>query len=342
MKRFIRQLIPHRFLRVLAIGLCTLGLLVACNTQSPVAESEPAPSGSTALAVGSSPWPGFAGHYVAVAQALFKAEGIEVVDNYFQIATDVNTALLAGQLDLAWTGVPDMVVMASEDPSLRLIMMSDYSNGADGILARGVSSPADLQGKDVAWETLPLQALLLQKYLEQSGLTQDDINLQVIAAAEAASAFAAGKIDVAVTYEPWLSTAVKEGEGEVIFSSKDTNIIPVGLVAKESVIADRKEDILAFMRAIDKAMTVVRDNPEETNAIVAEKLGIAPEDVPAQLETVRLFDLEENKSIVFNPDDPLNVMDSLEFAAKTSADLGLITAPVDAKTLYDDSLVNSL
>lgn len=324
------------------MGLWTLGLLVACNAQTPVADSEPTAPDTGALVVGSSPWPGFAAHYVAVAQDLFSKEGIQVTDNYFQIATDVNTALLAGRLDLAWKGVPDMVVMVSQDPSLRLIMMSDYFNGADGILARGIESPADLKGKDVAWEALPLQALLLQKYLEQGRLTQNDVNLQVIAAAEAASAFAAGKIDVAVTYEPWLSTAVKEGQGEVIFSSKDTNIIPVGLVAKESVIAERKDEILAFMRAIDKGMTVVREQPDEANAIVAEKLGITPEEVPAQLETVRLFDLEENKSIVFNPDDLLNVNDSLEFAAKTSEEIGLITTPVDSKTLYEDSLVKSL
>lgn len=321
-------------LRLLLLGLFTCGLLIACNAQSPSNSQSSQP-----LSVGSSPWPGFAGHYVAVAKDFFKDEGITVTDNYFQVATDVNTALLAGKLDLAWTGVPDMVVMASQDPSLRLIMLSDYSNGADGILARNISQPQDLKGKEVAWESLPLQALLLQKYLGSAGLTEKDVKLRVITAAEAASAFAARKIDVAVTYEPWLTTAAKEGQGQVIFSSKDTNIIPVGLVAKESMIQARKNDILAFMKAIDKGVKFVRSNPQEANPIVATKLGVKPNDVPAQLATVRTFDLEENKSIGFNPSNPLNVIDSLEFAAKTSQAIGLIKNPVEAKTLYDDSLV---
>ncbi|PSB20514.1 thiamine biosynthesis protein [filamentous cyanobacterium CCP2] len=327
----------RRSVRFLALSLITFGLLVACNPQSSTTQTSNQP-----LAVGSSPWPGFAGHYVAVAQDFFSEEGITVTDNYFQVATDVNTALLAGRLDLALTGGPDMVVMASQDPSLRFIMLTDYSDGADGILARNVNSPEDLRGKNVAWENLPLQALLLQRYLESGGLTQADINLQIITAAEAATAFASQNIDVAITYEPWLTTAASQGQGQVIFSSKDTNIIPVGVVAKESVIADRREDILAFMRALDQGVAFVRDNPEEANPIVAEKLGVSPEEVPEQLSTVRLFDIEDNKTIGFNPDDPLNVMDSLEFAAETSEAIGLIASPVDAANLYDDSLVNAL
>lgn len=327
----------RRSVRFLALSLITFGLLVACNPQSSTTQTSNQP-----LAVGSSPWPGFAGHYVAVDQDFFSEEGITVTDNYFQVATDVNTALLAGRLDLALTGGPDMVVMASQDPSLRFIMLTDYSDGADGILARNVNSPEDLRGKNVAWENLPLQALLLQRYLESGGLTQADINLQIITAAEAATAFASQNIDVAITYEPWLTTAASQGQGQVIFSSKDTNIIPVGVVAKESVIADRREDILAFMRALDKGVAFVRDNPEEANPIVAEKLGVSPEEAPEQLRTVRLFDIEDNKTIGFNPDDPLNVMDSLEFAAETSEAIGLIASPVDAANLYDASLVNAL
>ncbi|WP_448601963.1 ABC transporter substrate-binding protein [Thermoleptolyngbya sp.] len=338
--------LTRRFFQFCLLSVVTFGLLVACNPQQSATDSSsPAASSATSgkpLIVGSSPWPGFAGHYAAVAKDFFKEEGITVNDTYFQIATDVNTALLADRLDLAWTGGPDAVVMAAQDPSLKIIMISDYSDGADGILARGVNSPADLKGKAVAWESLPLQSLLLRKYLEQGGLTEKDIQLQVIPAAEAAAAFAANQIDVAVTYEPWLTTAAKEGNGQVIFSSKGTNIIPVALVAKESVIQERKADIQAFMRAIDKGVKLVRENPAEANAIVAAKLGVSPEEVPEQLATVRMFDVAENKEIIFNPSNPLNVMDSLAFAAKTSQEIGLISGPLDASKLYDDSLIKEL
>lgn len=329
-----------RIVRFLGLSLLTIALLFGCNAQS--VNHSPGSGSNQPLVVGSSPWPGFAGHYVAVAKDLFKAEGISVNDSYFQVATDVNTALLAGKLDLAWTGVPDLVVMASKDPSLRLLMLSDYSNGADGILARNVNSPADLKGKEVAWEGLPLQAVLLRKYLQQGGLSEKDVKLRVITAAEAASAFGAKRLDVAVTYEPWLTTAAQQGQGKVIFSSRNTNIIPVGLVAKTSVIESRKAEIQAFMKAIDQAVRQVRENPKQTAPIIAQKLGVKPEEVQAQLDTVRIFDLNENKSIVFNPSEPLNVIDSLKFDVETSQAIGLIPNRLDEKNLYDDSLVKGL
>lgn len=332
----------HRAFRFLLFAVATCGLLIACNAQQPTAETAPSSPSAQPLVVASSPWPGFAGHYIAIAKDFFKDEGVTVKDEYLQVATDVNTALLAGRLDLAWSGVPDLVPMASRDPSLRLIMVSDYSNGADGILARNVSKPEDLKGKEIAWESLPLQVLLLQKYLESGGLTQQDVKLLSITAAEAATAFASQKVDVAVTYEPWLTKAAQEGKGEIVFSSKNSNIIPDGLVAKSTVIESRKADIQAYLRGVDKGIQFLRENPEEANQIVAERLGVKPEEISPMLETVRLFNVAENKDVIFNTSDPLNVMDSLAFAAKTSEIVKLIESPVDSTKLYDNSLVEGL
>jgi len=321
------------------LAIATTLFLVACHNQP---MPEPTPSTSLSLVVGSSPWPGFAGYYVALEKGFFQEEGVDVQDSSFPIATDVNTSLLAGKLDLAWTGVPDMVVLASQDPTLRLLMLSDYSNGADGILARGVSQPEDLRGRAIAWESLPLQALLLRKYLEQGGLTEADVTLQVLPAAAAAAAFAAEQVDVAITYEPYLSSAAQEGNGSIIFSSKDSNIIPVGLVTKEVVIQSRPEEIRAFIRAVDRGIQEVRNNPSEAYPIVARRLRVEPAEVSAQLATVRMFDVAENKSVVFNPNHPLNVIDSLQFAIQTSQEVELITSPVDVDKLYNPSFLDEM
>jgi NitT/TauT family transport system substrate-binding protein len=41
---------------------------------------------------------------------------------------------------------------------------------------------------------------------------------------DAGAAFAAGQLDVAVTWEPWITKVSGEKKGHVIFSSKDTRI----------------------------------------------------------------------------------------------------------------------
>jgi len=321
----------------LLICLISLFLLAACSSPPPANSNS-----NKTLTVGISPWPGFAGIYTAMDKNFFKAEGVDVKEVNFQAGSDANTAFLAGRLDLVWTGVPDMVVMAGKDSSIKLLMLSDYSNGADGILGRNITKPQDVKGKKVAMESQFIEFLLLRKYLEKAGLTQKDVTLVEMPAADAASSFAAGKIDVAVTYEPWMTKVAKQGQGEIIFTSKSTNIIPDGLAAREKLIQERRADILTYMRAVDKGVKLAKEKPEQTKGMVAKRLGISPQEVSQQVSGARLFDIETNKSVVFNPNSPLNVVDSSKFAAKTAKELKFTPNLIDSKTVYDDSPIKSL
>ena len=80
-----------------------------------------------------------------------------------------------------------------------------------------------MKGKKVAATLGQCNHLLLQKALEKAGLTEKDIQLVNMNPDDAGAAFAAGKIDVAVTWEPWITKASNDKKGgHVIFSSKET------------------------------------------------------------------------------------------------------------------------
>ncbi len=327
----MRRLWQYAMLLIVTASLC-----IACNSQ-PSTNPNIKP-----LIVGNSPWPGFVAQFVADEKGFYKEEGITVQEEFLQVSTDVNTALAAGKMDVAWTGVPDMVAMANSDPSLRLIAVSDYSNGADGILAKGVEKPEDLKGKTIAWEELPLQVLLLRAYLEGTDIKFDDLDLKVMPAAEAATAFAADKVDVAITFEPWITAAIEDGDGKAVFTSADTNLIAGGLVGKEDVLKERKEDITAYFRALEKGFAFYESNPKEALEIVAKKLNLEPEELPLIMDKVRLFKPSEHQSVVFNKDNAFNVIDSINFAAKVGKETGIVDASVDPTTLYDASYTESI
>lgn len=329
----------YRLILLTLLFLVSLCLPIACSSpKQPESNSAP----TQPLVVGVPPWPGFAAQYVATDLNLFKPEGIEVKEVFFPTQSDPNTALLADKVDLALTGIPDLVPLASRDPSIKLLMLFDYSDGSDGIIGRDINQPSDLKGKTVARENLLFEVLLLRKYLEQGGLTEKDIKIVDTSAANAATSFAAKKVDVAVTYDPWMQKAAKQGGGKVLFTSKDTNIIPDGLIAKEKTIQARKSEILAYMRAIDQAVKLLEAKDPKAIAIVAKRLNVTPEEAAEQIQGVRLFGIEENKSIVFNPQHPRNVFDSLKFAAKTAKDINLTPSLVNVDALHDDSLIKSL
>lgn len=311
-------------------------LPIACHVQ------QQALTPAQTLTVGVSPWPGYAAHYVAMSKDLFKTEGINVKEVFFPNQGDSDSAFLAGKVDASWQGLPNAVIQISRDPSIKIVFQCDYSNGADGIIGRNMEKSENLKGQKVARENILFEELLLRRYLEQMGLTRQDVTTVDLSAADAAAAFTAGKVNLAVTFEPWMTKAAKEGRGKVVFSTKDTNIIPDGLMVRKDLIKNYQPKLQAYLRAIDKAVKLIKQNPAEVTPIIAKNLSIQPTEVSEQMSGVKLYDLEMNKTLTFNNNEPMGLFNSLDFATKAAKEMNLIPHVIDVKDSLVDSVVKSL
>ena len=316
-------------------GIALHGCTQSSTSSTSAAAAQP-------LTAGVSPWPGYSGHYVALGKDLFKAEGVNVQETFFQSASESLTGFLAGKLDILSTTSGDAIEMIHKDPTIRIIYVVDYSNGSDGIIGRDISSPADLKGKTVGRENLLFEKVLLRAYLEKGGLTEADIVIKDLTAADAATAFAAKRVDAAVSYEPWMSKAAKQGGGEVIFSTKDTNLIADTIVTRQKMIETRQADLQAYIRACAKAVALVNGADADAIKIAADKLGVTPPEMSEQLAGVKVFDIEGNKTIAFNPSHENNLMKNLELTVKVAYESKVIPEMMDISALYDDSIVKSL
>lgn len=324
-------------------GLALHGCARKADTNS-AASGSSAQGGDAAksLAVGVNAWPGYAGHYVALEKNWFKDNGVNVQELFFQDASSALTAFLAGKTELSWNTSADAIQLAEKDPSVRIIKLVDYSNGSDGILGRGITKPQDLKGKKVARENLLFENLLLQSYLEKGGLSLNDVTLIDTPVDAAATAFATKKVDVAVTYEPYLTKGAKQGGGSVIFSSKDTNLIADVIITREKTIKEKKQVILSYLRAVDKAVKLTNKGDADAIKIVGKRLGVSPEDAKQQLAGVKVFDIDGDKQIGFNKSNSNNLVENLEFTVKVGTKLKVLSKPLDVSKLYDDSLVKEL
>ena len=143
------------------------------------------------------------------------------------------SALLAGKVDLAYTTLDAAIIAESQydEDMLDVTAIVDESAGADGILVKNdINSIADLKGKKVGVSINQTSHYLLMQALETAGLTDADVDLVNMTSSDAGVSFISGDLDAAVTWEPYLSNAVEQGVGKLIFSSKDA---PVSILIKE-------------------------------------------------------------------------------------------------------------
>lgn len=329
-------------IRLFGLAIASLVLTIACSQQPNTNSSNTNSPQSQPLVSATNNWVGLSGHHVAVGNNFFKEQGLKVQDLFFQSSSEEITAFLAGKVDLGWLTSGDAIQMIAKDPSIKIIYLVDYSNGSDGILGRGIKSPQDAKGKTVGRENILFERVLLQAYLQKAGLTEKDVAIKDLVAADAAAAFAAKKVDIAVSYEPYLGKAAKQGEGEVIFSTKGTNLIADVVVAHDRLIQSRKSDLQAYFRAVDKAVDLLNAGEAEALKISGSKLGITGEEVKEQLLGAKLFDLEGNKSMAFNKNNPNSLIGNLGLTAKAAYDFKIVSQPLKFETFYDDSIVQSM
>ncbi|MEO0768488.1 MAG: ABC transporter substrate-binding protein [Cyanobacteria bacterium J06649_4] len=331
---------------LIALSAATTVALGSCNSTASDTDDAASSAGggdSTTLRIALVPWLGWGEAKIAEAQGFFEEEGVEVEQTVFQSVTEVNTAFLSGQVDMAWLVASDLVVLSDTTPGLKFIYASDYSGEVDAIIGRNVASPADLAGKTLAREEIPYQIVFVDKFLESAGLSKDDINVVPLTAADGSVALVAENLDAVATYEPFVSNAVNASdENTILFTAAGTNIIVNGLAAPEEFLSENRESVMAYLRALEKANQFREENPDEANQIIADWIEVSPEEVADLMGKITMLDMADNQAIAFSEENDLNVADSIDNAGAILVEAGAATTAIPGVDLVDGSFVNEL
>lgn len=247
--------------------------------------------------VGYNNWIGYIALFVAEEKGFFEEEGIKVVKTSFSAPGDGLKPLLLGNLDAHFTTVDSVVIALDKSPgNLKVVYLTDTSAGADAIIAKTeIKSAKDLKGKKVAATLGECNHLLLVKALESVGLTEADVNLVSMNPDDSGAAFAAGQLDAAATWEPWISQVQGEKKGHVIYSTKDAPNLILDCVAISAKTASKKASATkAFLRALNKANELAMTHPAEAAALATKALEMPPADIEVMLKQVILYGVAEN------------------------------------------------
>jgi len=285
--------------------------------------------------VGYNAWIGSIAFFVAWQKGFFKDEGLDMQPKSFSSPGDGLKPLLSNDLDAVLSTADSVLTVLDKAPGqLKIVYLTDTSAGADAVLAKHeIANVKAIKGKKVAATLGQCNQLLLDKALEKAGLSEKDIQLVNMNPDDAGAAFAAGQLDVAVTWEPWITKVAGEKKGHVIFSSKETpNLILDILAVSTSGLAKKGPETRAFIRALNKGYEFVQQHPDEAATLAGKSLEQKPDEVKAMLTKVDLYGPDKNKTVLGKP-----AADASKQVAKFFKDRGVNDTLVDTSNLYDAS-----
>jgi NitT/TauT family transport system substrate-binding protein len=280
-------------------------------------------------------WIGSIAFFVAQQKGFFKDEGLDVQAKSFSSPGDGLKPLLGGQLDAALSTADSVLTVVDKAPGqLKVVYLTDTSSGADAILAKkDIATLQGMKGKKVAATLGQCNQLLLDKALEKAGLSEKDVQLVNMNPDDAGAAFAAGQIDVAVTWEPWITKVAGEKTGHVIFSSRETPNLILDVLAVSAQTASKKPaETRAFLRAMNRGYDFVQTHLDEAAAIAAKALEQSPDEVKAMLPKVTLYSAAKNAEVMGGP-----AAEASKQVARFFKDHGVNDTVVDTTALYDAS-----
>jgi len=328
-----RSLLPLFILVALVLSACG-----ASNTAS----------GSTkysgTIHIASSTWTGYALIYLANSKGIWKQHGLDVNFKDIEDPNDRFIALAAGRLEGMASTVDAFARQQSNGVAAVEVFPIDASVGGDGILAKNtIQTVADLKGKTIGVNQGSVSEWFLAQVLEKNGLHLSDVKEQNLTSGAAGAAFVASKLDVAVTWEPWLSKAKARTDGHVLVSSKQyPDLIMDSFAFRKDFIQKYPDTVKDFMKAYYDAFTWMQANQTEALKVIGDAVQESPSDVSADLSTLTLFDLSTGKQVIGTSSSHGKIYDNVKAAADFWKAQGKIDTAVNPSDAVDPSFINSL
>ena len=251
------------------------------------------------LRIAYSDWPGWTAFEVGIQKGWFKEAGVEVEFSWFDYLPSME-AFSAGKVDAVTVTNGDALVTGANGAKSKLILLMDYSNGNDKVIARpGIKSIEDLKGKKIGLELTLVDHLLLLQGLKKLGMQQADVTLVNFRTNETPQALASGQVDAVAAWYPTSAQALTSMAGATaIWTSADVpGLIYDALAVSPQSLAQRKADWTKVAKVWYRIADYVRDPATQADAvkIMAAKVGVTPDAYAAAMPGTYFLSLAEAK-----------------------------------------------
>lgn len=316
-------------------SLAALALLASTT----LAQAEP-------LKIGYSDWPGWVAWEIAIEKGWFKKAGVDVEFLWFDYVASMD-AYAAGKIDaVCMTNGDALVTGATGKPSVGIII-NDYSNGNDMIVAApGIKSVKALKGKKVGVEEGFVCHLLLLKALEDNGLKPEDVEIVNTPTDKTAEVLQSGAVDAIGAWQPNSGNALKAVNGSTaVYTSKNAPGIIYDLLSVDAEsLATRKDEWAKVVKVWYQIVEYLddEDNMDEALKILAARVDVKPEEYEPFFKGTYILSLDEALTKWKKADGLGSIYGSTKFVDSFNVKFEVYDKPLEIENYLDPSLTEAL
>jgi NitT/TauT family transport system substrate-binding protein len=272
-----------------ALAALPLAALAACGGSSGASTAAADPSATAPeLRLGYFANVTHAAALIGVQQKLFQQElgATELSTQVFNAGPAEVEALFAGGLDAAYIGPsPTITAYGQSNGDAVRIVAGAASGGAELVVGDGITSAADLKGKQVASPQLGnTQDVALRTWLKSKGLSSSvggggDVTVSPTSNSDVPALFDSGQLAGAWAPEPYASSLVLGHGGHVLVDEKslwpDGRFVTTQLVVRTEFLQKYPGSVAALLRGHVKAVQLAQGDPATAKQAVDAGLQAA-------------------------------------------------------------------
>lgn len=264
--------------------------------------------------------------FVADSQGKFQENGIKTKLVQFNNGGDLMTAMASGDVDVGYVGITPVLSSIAKGVPVKVISAAQ-TEGSGIVVAKdsGINSVSDLAGKKIATPgEASIQHMLLTYYLQQNGMSISDLKVSSMKVPSMNDALKTDKIDGAITFEPYVSIAEKNG-AKVLAGSQD--ILPdhpcCVVAASDKFINDHPNETAKILEIHKNATDFINNNTDEA-------AGLLPKDIVSDVEVEKMSMSSFPFISGLNDTYKQDVMDFMNL----EVDLGILKKPISENQIF--------
>lgn len=264
--------------------------------------------------------------FVADAQGKFQENGINTKLVQFNNGGDLMTAMASGDVDVGYVGITPVLSSIAKGVPVKVISAAQ-TEGSGIVVAKdsGINDVSDLAGKKIATPgEASIQHMLLTYYLEQNGMSINDLKVSSMKVPSMNDALKTGKIDGMITFEPYVTIAEKNGAA-VLAGSQD--ILPdhpcCVVVASDKYIENHPNETQKILEIHENATDFINENSDEA-------AGMLPSDIVSDVEVEKISMSSFPFISGLNESYKQDVMDFMDL----EVDLGVLKEPISQDKIF--------